>query len=201
MKIVKTYKYKLKLTKEQSNQIEQWIGTCRYVYNLALDTKIQSYQKGVNVSKYDLMKQLTDLKAATEVDVEWIKSVPSQSLQNVIERLDFAYQKFFSGGGFPKWAKKGEYSSILLKSVSQTATGFVLPKVGELKVFKDRMPKGKPKTATITKEGNGYFICVTFSSQSLNLYPTNKNQRGRPCGGRNRHGYCLFFDGFQWLFR
>lgn len=176
MEIVKTYKYKLKLTKEQSIQIEQWIGTCRYVYNLALDCKIQSYQKGVSVSKYDLMKQLPDLK-----EVEWIKSVPSQSLQNVIERLDIAYQKFFSGGGFPKWAKKGEYSSILFKSVKATNTGFVLPKVGLVKIFKDRMPKGdgsslRLKTATVTKESNGYFICVTFGSESKNLYPTDENQ-------------------------
>lgn len=171
MEVMQTYKYKLKLTKEQSNLIDQWIGTCRYVYNLALDCKIQSYQKGVSVSKYDLMKQLPDLK-----EVEWIKSVPSQSLQNVIERLDAAYQKFFSGGGFPKWAKKGEYNSILLKSVSQTATGFILPKIGEVRIFKDRMPNGKLKTATIIKEGNGYFICITFGSQSKNLYPTGENQ-------------------------
>lgn len=171
MEVTQTYKYKLKLTKEQVNLLNNWIGTCRYVYNLALDTKIQSYQKGVNVSKYDLMKQLTDLK-----DVEWIKSVPSQSLQNVVERLDFAYQKFFSGGGFPKWAKKGEYSSILLKSVKATDTGFILPKIGEVRIFKDRMPKGKLKTATITKEGNGFFVCVTFGSQSKNLYPTDEKQ-------------------------
>ena len=171
MEVTQTYKYKLKLTKGQVNLLNNWIGTCRYVYNLALDTKIQSYQKGVNVSKYDLMKQLTDLK-----DVEWIKSVPSQSLQNVVERLDFAFQKFFSGGGFPKWAKKGEYSSILLKSVKATDTGFILPKIGEVRIFKDRMPKGKLKTATITKEGNGFFVCVTFGSQSKNLYPIDEKQ-------------------------
>lgn len=171
MEVIQTYKYKLKLTKEQSNQIEQWIGTCRYVYNLALETKIQSYQKGVNVSKYDLMKQLTDLK-----EVEWIKSVPSQSLQNVIERLEVSYQKFFSGGGFPKWAKKGEYSSMLFKSVKATDTGFVLPKIGLVKVFKDRLPKGELKRATITKESKGYFICIIFGSQSENLYPTDESQ-------------------------
>lgn len=173
MEVMQTYKYKLKLTKGQVNVLDNWIGTCRYVYNLALDTKIQSYQKGVNVSKYDLMKQLTDLK-----DVEWIKSVPSQSLQNAIERLDVAYQKFFSGGGFPQWAKRGEYKSILFKSVSvsKAGSGFVLPKIGELKVFKDRMPKGNLKTATVIKESTRYFICVTFSSQSLNLYPTDENQ-------------------------
>ena len=64
------------------------------------------------------MKQLVDLK-----DVEWIKDVPSQSLQNVIERMDLAYQSFFKGGGFPKWAKRNEYKSILLKSVKQNEKG------------------------------------------------------------------------------
>ena len=171
MELVQTYKYKLKPTTQQSNLLNNWIGACRFVYNLALDCKIQSYQKGIRLSKYDLMNQLPDLK-----EVEWIQSVPSQSLQNVIERLDVAYQKFFSGGGFPKWAKRGKYNSILFKSVSKTASGFVLPKVGELKVFKDRMPTGKLKTATIVKENNGYFICVTFASQSKNLYPTDENQ-------------------------
>ncbi|WP_228713931.1 RNA-guided endonuclease InsQ/TnpB family protein [Arundinibacter roseus] len=171
MEVIQTYKYKLKPTTQQANLLDNWIGTCRFVYNLALDCKIQSYQKGVRLSKYDLMKQLPGLK-----EVEWIQSVPSQSLQNVIERLDVAYQKFFSGGGFPKWAKRGEYNSILFKSVSQTATGFVLPKVGQLKVFKDRMPTGKLKTAIIIKESNGYFMCVTFGIESKNLYPTDENQ-------------------------
>lgn len=138
MEIVRTYKYKLKLNKGQSSQIDQWIGTCRYVYNLALDTKIQSYQKGISLSKYDLMRQLTHLK-----DIEWIKSVPTHTLQNVVERLDRSYQTFFSGGGFPKWAKKGEYNSILFKSVQATKTGFILPKIGEISIFKDRMPNGK----------------------------------------------------------
>lgn len=171
MELIKTYKYKLNLNNVQSSQIEQWIGTCRYVYNLALDCKIQSYQKGVNVSKFDLMKQLPDLKY-----VDWIKSVPAESLQNVIERLDSAYQKFFAGGGFPKWAKKGEYKSILFKSVKQTKTGFILPKIGFVNVFKDRMPSEKIKTANLIKESNGYFLSVTFGIQSENLYPTHENQ-------------------------
>lgn len=171
MGMIQTYKYKLKLTDVQIDTIEQWIGACRYVYNLALETKIQAYQKGVNLSKYDLINQLPDLK-----DVEWIKTVPAQSLQNVIERLDTAYQKFFKGGGFPKWAKKDEYKSILFKSVKQTEKGFILPKIGLVKVFKDRLPIGKLKTANLVKESNGYFLCVTFESVLENLYPTDENQ-------------------------
>lgn len=169
---MKTYKYKLKLTKEQSNRVDSWIGASRYIYNLALETKIEAYkQRKVSFSKFDLMKQLVDLK-----DIEWIKDVPSQSLQNVIERMDFAYQSFFKGGGFPKWAKRNEYKSILIKSVKQNENGFTLPKLGFVRVFKDRMPSGVLKTATIVKENNSYYLSVTFECQQENIYPTCESQ-------------------------
>jgi len=171
MKVFKTYKYKLGLSKVQSNQVDKWIGACRYVYNLALECKIEAWKKRVSVSKFDLINQLPSLK-----DVDWIKSVPSQSLQDVVERLDKAYQSFFKGGGFPKWAKRGEYSSILFKTVYVKDSEFVLPKLGKVKVYKDRMPKGKLSVAKITKEANGYFLSVTFESESENLYPTDENQ-------------------------
>lgn len=91
MKIIRTYKYKLRLRPEQSKRIDSWIGTCRYVYNLALETKINAYKSGnINLSKFDLMKQITDLK-----DINWIADVPSGTLQQVCERLDRAYRTFF----------------------------------------------------------------------------------------------------------
>lgn len=171
MELIKTYKYKLKLTKEQTDMVCSWIGACRYVYNLALETKIEAYKKGVSLSKYDLINQLPSLK-----EVSWIKAVPAQTLQNSIERLDVAYQSFFKGGGFPKWAKKHKYKSILFKDVKLTQHGFKLPKLGEVKVHKDRMPSGKLKTATVIKEHNAFYVCVTFAYQSENLYPVSENQ-------------------------
>ncbi|WP_428661948.1 RNA-guided endonuclease InsQ/TnpB family protein [Runella sp.] len=171
MKVYKSYHYKLKLTKVQAETVDQWLGTCRYVYNLALETKIAAWQKGVTLSKFDLFKQLPTLK-----DIDWIKTVPSQSLYAVIERLDAAYNKFFSGGGFPKWAKKSEYNSMIFKLPEQTANGFKLPKLGNVKIFKDRMPNGKLKTANIVKNRNNYYLGVTFESESQNIYPTDKNQ-------------------------
>ena len=142
------------------------------MYNLALETKTGAYASHKkSLSSYDLQKQLTELK-----EIDWIASVPSQSLQNVVERLDSAYQSFFKGGGFPKWAKRGEYNSILFKSVKKTENGFVLPKIGSVTTFKDRVPSGELKTATIKKEHNGYFICVTFECQSENIYPVSENQ-------------------------
>ena len=161
LQVVKTYKYKLRnLSATQTQSLNSWIGACRFVYNLALETKQYAYKVyGVNVSCYDLEKDLKTLK-----DVEWIKAVPSQSLQDVIQRLEKAYQSFFSGAGFPKWANfkipvyrgKGKYNSITLKSIHREKCEqgrFVLPKLGEIKTFYSReIPKeAKLKRATIIK--------------------------------------------------
>lgn len=158
--MIRTYKRKLILTKSQERRIASWIGTCRFVYNMALDIQIQSYkahQKKLN--KFDLMKQLTEIK-----DFEWIADVPSQSLQNVIERLDRSYQNFFKnyklGVGFPKFAKKDKYRSILLKSVKVNQHSILLPKLGKIRMFKDSEIEGNAKTAIIIKEPTGYFICI-----------------------------------------
>lgn len=202
MKLIKTYKYKLKLNKQQSAVIDSWIGASRYVFNLAKETKTYAYKSGVSLSKFDLMRQMTDLK-----DIEWIKSVPCHTLQNVVERLDTAYQNYFrklrngeianakaqyiakrlSKGlplnenkladfGKPKWAKKDEYNSITFKDVKQAENGFILPKIKKVTIFKDRIPSGDLKTATIIKENNAYYICVTFECESKNLYPTSESQ-------------------------
>ena len=151
-----TYKRKLKLNRQQQQRVDSWIGACRYVYNLALETRIEAWKKQKNVGKYELMKQLPALKT-----IDWIADVPSQSLQNVMERLDVAYQKFFAGGGFPRWAAKHRYNSILFKSVKVDGNAVILPKLGKVKTFKDRFAHGTPKTATIICEHDGYYICIT----------------------------------------
>lgn len=152
-----TYKRKLILTKAQISRVNSWIGACRVVYNMGLEIRISAYKnKQQSVSCYDLQKQLPTIK-----DIDWIKDVPSQSLQNAIERLESAYKKFFAGGGFPRYSSKKDYNSILMKSVEVDGNFATLPKLGKVKMFKDAAMLGTPKTATIIKEPTGYFICVT----------------------------------------
>jgi putative transposase len=102
------------------------------------------------------MKQLPDLKQ----DYPWIKDVPSQSLQAVIERLDKSYQQIFKGGGFPRWARKKTYKSIHLKSISVVEHTVILPKMGAVRMGKDAPIQGIPKTAQIVLEPTGIFICM-----------------------------------------
>lgn len=167
-----TYKRKLILTQAQASRVNSWIGACRVVYNLGLDIKIAAYRnKQISVSKYDLMKQLTTIK-----DIDWIADVPSQTLQNVMDRLDNSYVKFFKGAGFPKWANKRDYKSIVLKSVKVAGNAVILPKIGQLKMFKDAKIIGTPKTATIIKGPTGYFVCIVCDNVEKNIQDKDENQ-------------------------
>jgi putative transposase len=158
--MIRTHKRKLILSKSQEARLSSWIGACRMVYNLGMEIKNATYKAtGKSVNKYDLMKQLPDLK-----DIDWIKDVPSQTLQSSLERLDRSYENFFKsykkGGGYPKFASKRTYKSILLKSVRVDGEFVIIPKIKRLKIFKDSTITGTPKTAIIIKEPTGFFICI-----------------------------------------
>lgn len=161
-----TYKLKLQLSKDQEIKINNWIGTCRLVYNMGLEIKKETWKnKQINVSEYDLMKQLTEIK-----DIDFIKSAPSQSLQYSIQNLEKTYKNFFRtrscGGGFPKFKTKKEHGFILFKnskipSIKISNNKIKLPKISPIKFFKNKTPIiGNIKTATIVKKVNGYFISI-----------------------------------------
>ena len=158
MKLMKTYKYKLKLTKKQENTCESWINTCRYIYNVALEERILAYQmRKKSVSKFDQYNQLPLIKK----QFPFVSEVYSDTLGEVLDRLDKAYQSFFRGSGFPKFAKKGLYNSFTFKRHYKINEKTIkLPKIGEVKYFNSRNIIGVPKTATIIKEDNNWFICV-----------------------------------------
>jgi len=181
VEVIKTYKYKLRLTNKQANLIDNYINISRLVYNLSLETKMYAYKsQGTSLSKFDLMKQLTDCKK----EFDWMKSVPSQTLQDSIERMDKAYQSFFKGAGFPKFGKKDSYNSVTFKSVSiDTHNRVKLPKIGSVKYHSSRPIEGELRNATIIKENNKYFISILTKQKrdEISLVP-NDNQVGIDMG-------------------
>ena len=116
-----------------------------------------------SVSKYDQYNQLPLLKQ----QFPWFGEVYSDTIQEVLDRLEKTYQNFFRGGGFPKFSKKGEYNSFTFKRSFKVNTKTIkLPKIGEIKYFNSRQIIGIPKTATIVKELGGWYICITAEYES-----------------------------------
>ena len=163
---VKTYRFngaarRLKPTQAQAQCFAQWLGSCRYVYNLCLDYKKQLYtDHSISISKNDIQKEI----AAIAKEVDWIGQIHSQTLQEVTDRLFKAYDGFFkSGKGFPQFAKKGVYSSFSFKQgvkLHQNTSTVQLPKIGKVKYRKSQAFDGQIKTANISKQADGWYISL-----------------------------------------
>lgn len=159
-----TYTFKIKTTPTLTQKFEQHLGTTRMLYNLAKETREYAYSKGVKLNKFDLIKQLPELKK----EFTWISEVHSQTLQGVIERLDKGYDKFFSDlkkgitTSKPHWARKRDWSSIEFKSsaIKIKNNFFEISKLGKIKIFKSREIEGNIKLARVVKKADGYYLQI-----------------------------------------
>lgn len=106
MEIFKAYKYRIYPNKNQKLLLEKHFGACRWVYNWCLSRKIEEYtNEGKTLSKYDLMREVTQLKKVEETS--WLKEVNAQSVQSAVGDLDSAYTQFFrTKKDFPKFKSK-----------------------------------------------------------------------------------------------
>src|SRR5215467_10309232 len=120
----KTYKYKLKPTSEQERAMAFVLRRCCELYNAALQERRDAWQKcGVSVSVAQQSAQLPDIK---EVRPEY-RDIHSQVLQDVLTRLDRAFQAFFrrvrSGEtpGYPRFQGNNRYASFTYKQYGNGA--------------------------------------------------------------------------------
>lgn len=157
----RAYKYRISPTNSQKELIAKHIGSVRFVYNLALETKNAAYLSSMHtLSAFDLIKQLPDLKK----ECEWLKEVNSQSLQQSIQNIDVAFKKFFKGAGFPKFKSKhkGRQTFSVPQNVVIKDNLLILPKFKEgIKIVLHRPIKGTIKQCTISKTPTGkYFASI-----------------------------------------
>lgn len=157
----KAFKYRIYPNQEQEVLLSKHFGHCRFLWNLALETKTNAYLSAkVNYSRFDLQKQLVELKK----ECEWLKEVNSQSLQSVLQNLDLAYKKFFKGAGFPKFKSKHDKQSFHIpQNVKVEGGKLVIPKFNKqgINIKLHRPLRGTIKSATITRTSTGkYFVSI-----------------------------------------
>jgi len=165
--MLKGLKYRLYPTNSQKELIAKHIGSSRFVYNLALETKNTAYLGSKhNFSPFDLIKQLPELKK----ECEWLKEVNSQSLQQSIQNMDIAFKKFFKGAGFPKFKSKhrGKQSFSIPQNVIVENNLLIIPKFKEgINIVLHREIKGTIKSATISVTPTGkYFVSILVDTNT-----------------------------------
>lgn len=156
--MLKSFKYRLYPTTDQSILLNKHIGATRFVYNLALECKRMAWiGNRVNLSCFDLQSQLVGLKS----ECTWLKEVNSQSLQLSIINLDKAYTSFFKGqNNFPKFKKKSSGGSFgIPQKIRLENQKLIIPKFKNgIKITLHRPIEGTIKHATIVKTPTGKFF-------------------------------------------
>ena len=186
MNTYKAYKLRIYPTDSQRELIEKTFGCTRYIYNNFLAERKNKYEESkTKVHVYEQLHELTDLKR----EKEWLREIDSCALQACVYNLDDAFQKFFKGNGYPKFRAKGVHESFRTNNTLSTYKNkkyetirvdfnkriITLPKLKEVKFRGYRTTKeivGKIKSATISKDGNKYFVSilveVPFTKYSIN---------------------------------
>ncbi len=170
----KSYKYRIYPTEGQKALMDKHFGCVRFVYNLALETNIEAYKKGVSLSAFALKKQLTELKP----DCVWLGEVSRHALDNSIFNLEDAFKRFFNGGRFPNFKKKSNNNSYTIGvDVSIRGGLLCLPKFQKgIKIVQHRKIIGDPKGVTISKTAtNKYFASILVKAESSQLPKTDKS--------------------------
>ena len=185
----KTYKYRIYANREVLSKVDNWLFLCRRLYNVALEQRITIYQQNKgSISCYSQMKQLPDLK----VGFPEYREVDSQVLQEVMERLDRAYQNFFrrvrNGDGkvgFPRFKGRYRYNSFTLKQTGWKLEGkyLFIRNVGRFKLRLSRQIAGAIKTVTICREATGkWYVCFSCANVPERVLEKSANSIGIDVG-------------------
>jgi putative transposase len=159
-----TYKYKLYRNKANA-QLEKLLREACFVWNHCLALQKRYYALYGKYANAPMMQKHFAKRFK-------MNTMAAQSVQEVIQRLDNAYQRFFKHTAKrpPKFKRKGEMSSVVFKQ-----NGFVLKgnkfTVNKLqKTFKFslyRPMKGSVKRLSVKKSPLGeYFICIATDAEA-----------------------------------
>jgi putative transposase len=178
--MVKAFKYKLEPTKAQVAKLTWTLDRCRELYNAGLENRITAYRKAsVSINYHSQAVSLPEVK---EVRPEY-NDVHSQVLQDVLKRLDKAYQAFFrrikTGGkaGFPRFQGKYRFDSFSYPQYKQVPTDHVyLPKIGNVRIRLSRPVEGKVKTCTVKRDACGdWFVVFACEVETKPLSSTGQS--------------------------
>lgn len=122
--------------------------------------------------------------ALLKKESEYLLRVHSQVLQDVLHRVDRAFDAFFrrvkngETPGYPRFRGRGWYDSFTFPQWGNGAKlkdgRLVLSKIGTVRICKDRPLQGTPKTCTIIRKADGWYATIACEVAPNPLSPTGE---------------------------
>jgi putative transposase len=211
MSNLKAYKYRLYPNTKQAEKLQWTLDRARELYNAAIQERRDAYEMRVkrhpNYHDAATRQRLTQEHALTytqqaaqlpeikELRPEY-HEIHSQVLQDVLRRVDKAYQAFFrrikagKTPGYPRFHGYGRYDSFTFPQSGFSLTEdnrVCLSKIGTLKVKfptgkKANPPVGEMKTCTIKREAEHWYIVFTCEVEQEVVYHPSEEAVGIDVG-------------------
>lgn len=158
---LQAFQFDLRPNGEQTRNLRQFTGSCRFVYNKALALNIERYEKKEKRLGY---AGLCALLPNWKMEHEFLCNVPSQALQQALKNLERAYTNFFQKrADFPKFKKKGQRESFRIPQgfeVDNQNGRIKVPKVGWMRYRKSQDVLGEAKNITISESCGKWFVSI-----------------------------------------
>jgi len=173
------FKTQIKVKDSQKEILAKHAGTARHAWNqgLTLCKEVLAYNKAGTEDKIkfpsaiDLHKWLV---ASVKVENPWYYEVSKCVGQYALRHLSEAFKQFFcKTKGFPRFKKKGRNDSFTLDgSIRVDHPRIKVPVIGWLKTY-ERLPQGvKPKSVTISRQADRWFISFKIETEIQNIPKT-----------------------------
>ena len=166
--MIKTYKFKLYRSK-RNRKLHAQINAAGLAYNHCVTLYKRYYRLyHVGLNKFKLQKHLT--KISKRPKFHYLKEFGSQALQNVTDRIELGYQKFFRKENKrpPKMRKIRKTKSFTLKQAGwklDEKTLTIIINKQKYRYHKSREIEGKVKTVTVKRDTLGdlyiFLACET----------------------------------------
>ena len=154
---MRNYRFRLYPTQQQEQVLKSTLETCRQLYNDSLGERSRDWDVNFWNQKHLLVLRKQDNK--------YLKQVHSQVLQDVILRLDKAYQTFFKKlSKYPKFKRKEKYNSFSYPQYGGFCfkdNKLVLSCIGSIDIKMHRIPIGTLKRCTIIRDVDQWYCCIT----------------------------------------
>ena len=178
--MLRAYKYRIYPTDEQKVLFAKTFGCCRFVYNWALNLKIEAYKQDKKSVAYKEVqdRMVNELKKENQ----WLTEVNSQALLNSIRNLDTAYKNFFRDThavGFPRFKSRKNRQSFQCPQHCSVDFGkgtVSIPKAKDIPAVLHRRFKGTVKTVTVSMTPSGKYFASVLVDTAIQELPVSPIQ-------------------------
>lgn len=172
----KSFKFKLYRNKRKNRKLQRKIEIASEIWNYCVERQKAAYEnKEPYINKYQLQKDIVYIKN-TYPDYQHWNTLNSQTVQEITDRVDKAYQRFFkwakskSGPRMlpPKFKSRKKYKSITYKTSGWKYDGNneIIIQGVKYRFHNSREILGNIKTVTIKRDSVGDYW-VVFSCDNV----------------------------------